>query len=99
MSVFFLILQWNFIIVSSTRMSDEVDRFIESPEYEYAKQAGERVLDTLMHEGVFEAWVELLIALAPQGETHAYRGGQMWCGWMGVLNGFVLFMSMGGWCG
>ena len=54
-------------------MSDEVDRFIESPEYEYAKQAGERVFDTLMHEGVFEAWVELLIALAPQGETHAYR--------------------------
>ena len=54
-------------------MSYEVNNFLNSPAWEYSKQAGERVYDTLMEEGVFEAWDELMVSLDPEGATHAYR--------------------------
>ena len=54
-------------------MQDEVERFMDSPAWEYSKAAGGRAFTILMREGLTAAWDELMIAIDPEGETHAYR--------------------------
>ena len=54
-------------------MSYEVNQFLNSPAWEHSKQSGARVFDTLVEDGVFEAWNELMVSLDPEGATHAYK--------------------------